>query len=133
MQDPPNADDLLEAIADFLEQDVLPEQRGRTAFHTRVAANLCRILARESRLETDFLEREAGELRRLLGSAAEPASARDLRSHVRSLNEELASRIRRGEIDCRKNQLIPIVKEQVRRKLLVARPDYIQTVAESSD
>lgn len=133
MQDPPTAADLLEAMADFLEKEVLPEHQGRKAFHIRVVVNLCRLLARESRLETAFLEEEAAALRALLGQTPEVVQPQHLAAEARRLNQELASRIRSGQMDYRQTEILGLVKELVRRKLLVARPDYIEAGKESPE
>ena len=39
--------ELVEAVRDFLEQKAMPELKGHTAFHARVAANALAIVARE--------------------------------------------------------------------------------------
>lgn len=128
MQDPPTATELLEVAADFLEAEILPKHSGREAFHIRVAINLCRMIAREAHLEISLLEQEEEMLRLFLQRPAEPSSCRELRTRVRDLNAELASLIRRGAIDFRQPELIDLVQESVRRKLLIARPDYIKRV-----
>ena len=47
MQDRPSARELLEAVEQFLERDVVSALEGPKQFHARVAANVMRILARE--------------------------------------------------------------------------------------
>ncbi|MEM8706953.1 MAG: DUF6285 domain-containing protein [Actinomycetota bacterium] len=47
MHDSPPSDELLDAVARTLTDQVLPETSGGTAHAVRVAANLCRIIARE--------------------------------------------------------------------------------------
>jgi len=67
MSSPPNADELLEAIGELLETDVMPAVPGDLQHRVRVAANLVQILRREWRLgpEQDALEHAA--LRDLVG------------------------------------------------------------------
>ena len=43
MQDRPTAVELLEAIREFLEQDVMPTVEGRVRFHSRVAEQVCEL------------------------------------------------------------------------------------------
>ena len=47
MHDSPPSDELLDAVARTLSDQVLPETSGGTAHAVRVAANLCRVIARE--------------------------------------------------------------------------------------
>jgi hypothetical protein len=115
MQDRPSAVELLEAIREFLEQDVMSSVEGRVQFHTRVAINALGMLEREVRLgpELDAAERE--RLAALLGHDAD----------LRSLTTELATRIRDGSLDDRRDEVLSAVRASVRAKLLVANPDYV--------
>ena len=47
MRDSPPADELLDAVARTLSEQVLPQTAGATAHAVRVAASLCRLVARE--------------------------------------------------------------------------------------
>jgi hypothetical protein len=115
MQDRPTAVELLEAIREFLEQDVMSSVEGRVQFHTRVAINALGMLEREVRLgpELDAAERE--RLAALLGHDAD----------LRTLTIELATRIRDGSLDHRRDKVVGAVRASVRAKLLVANPDYV--------
>src|SRR5262249_20673356 len=115
MQDRPTAAELLEAIREFLEQDVMTAVDGRARFHTRVAVNALGILEREVQLgpELDAAERE--RLATLLGHDAD----------VLTLTTELARRIRDGSLDDRRDEVFAAVQASVRAKLLVANPDYV--------
>jgi aminoglycoside phosphotransferase (APT) family kinase protein len=48
----PTASELLEAVGEFLTGQVMPATTGQVAFHTRVAANILGIVAREIELGT---------------------------------------------------------------------------------
>jgi hypothetical protein len=115
MQDRPTAVELLEAIREFLEQDVMLSVEGRVQFHTRVAINALGMLERELRLgpELDAADRE--RLARLLGHDAD----------LSALTSELAGRIRDGSLDNRRDQVFAAVRESVRAKLLVSNPAYV--------
>jgi hypothetical protein len=115
MQDRPTAVELTEAIREFLEQDVMASVEGRVRFHTRVAINALGMLEREMRLgpELDAADRE--RLAALLGHDDD----------LRTLTTELASRIRDGSLDDRRDEVLSAVRESVRAKLLVANPDYV--------
>ncbi len=47
MMDQPSMLELVSAVRDFIEQRAMPELKGHTAFHGRVAANALSIVARE--------------------------------------------------------------------------------------
>ena len=115
MQDRPTAAELLEAIREFLEQDVMPAVEGRVQFHSRVAINALGMLEREVRLAPDLDAGERARLGALVGHDAD----------VRTLTAELATRVRDGSLDDRRDEVIGAVRESVRAKLLVANPEYL--------
>ena len=79
----PSAAELLDAIGELLEDEVLPVAPPEIQHKVRVAANLTRILQRESLLEADSLDRERGMLVDLLGHEAS----------VDALRQELSDRL----------------------------------------
>jgi Domain of unknown function (DUF6285) len=115
MQDRPTAAELLDAIREFLKRDVMPAVEGRVQFHTRVAINALGMLEREVRLGPELDADERARLGALLGHDA----------GVASLTTELASRIRDGSLDDRRDEVVTAVRESVRAKLLVSNPDYL--------
>jgi hypothetical protein len=115
MQDRPTAAELLEAIREFLEQDVMPAVEGRVRFHSRVAVNALGMLERELRLGPDLDAAERARLGALLGHDADLAT----------LTTELAGRIRDGSLDDRRDDVVTAVRESVRAKLLVSNPRYL--------
>lgn len=90
MQDRPSAAELLEAVSEFLERDVMP-LGGGVGFHARVARNVVDIVRRELELGPDADAREIAGLRSLLGD--------DCPADLRQANVELARRIREGTFD----------------------------------
>jgi hypothetical protein len=118
LQDRPTAAELLEAVREFVERDVMERKQlpPRVAFHARVAVNVLAIVERELTLgpELDAAERE--RLARLLGHNGE----------LDDLTAELARRIRDGSLDERRAVVVDHVRESVRAKLLVANPGYAQ-------
>jgi hypothetical protein len=115
MQDRPTAVELLEAIREFLEHDVMPASEGRVQFHTRVAVNALGMLARELRVGPELDAAERDRLGVLLGHDAD----------LPTLTAELAGRIRDGSLDDRRAEVVSAVRESVRAKLLVSNPDYL--------
>jgi Domain of unknown function (DUF6285) len=115
MQDRPSPVELLEAVREFLESDVMRSVEGRVRFHTRVAVNALGMLERELRLGPELDAAERHRLVALLGRDGD----------LLELTAELASRIRDGSLDNRRDEVVAAVRDSVRAKLLVANPDYV--------
>lgn len=105
LHDAPSAAELVTAVRDFLESDVLPAVEGRVRFHTRVAVNVLGMVAREIEL----------------GPAQEEAHVARLAELGVADDAELAAAVRDGLDDSR---LIEILRASVRAKLDVANPGY---------
>ena len=129
MQDRPTAIELLTAVREFLEQDVLPGLDGRKRFHGLVAANLLAIVASELEQEEGALVAEWQRLRDLLAvdETRPPGRLVGLRAAVRALTERLVERIRAGDAD--DGPFAEAVRAHVRmsvvEKLRVANPKYL--------
>lgn len=113
MQDRPDAAELLDTVAKFLEEELMPTLDGPLAYRTRVAANLVRILEREATLGPAATARERTLLREVLGATGED---------VARLNAQLATDIAAGRIahDIAWRALMEIA----RAKLDIVRPGY---------
>ena len=100
MQDVQTAEELLRGITYFLESEIVPLLGEPLRFHTRVTANLLKIIERELELEEAHLNLEVQGLRKLLPSSSSlKKTTINLREEVRELNEALCLRIRQGEAD----------------------------------
>lgn len=106
--DVPSADALLDAVAGYLEADVMPSTEGRVRFHARVAANVVAMVAREIRL----------------GGAQALAHEQRLGSLGVADDSELASAIRSGALEGRLDEVADVVRATVADKLDVANPGY---------
>ena len=131
MLDKPDAKDLLEALAAFLTNDVVPELRGRKRFHALVSANVARILARETQLSSSLQEREIARLTTLLGRASGadlPASAADRDRLEIALAAELVRRIEAGDADDGPwaDQVFVYLKAMVADKLSIDNPKVLR-------
>ena len=110
LHDIPDAADLVNAVREFLEKDVLAATEGRVQFHTRVAINVLGMVAREIEL-----------------GAAQDARHRELLASLGADSEvDLAARIRSGELDDRVDAVAAAVRDIVRMKLEVANPAYLE-------
>jgi Domain of unknown function (DUF6285) len=125
MQDRPRAEELAEAVREFIETEILPTiDDPRLRFRTLVAANGLGILERELALGAPLVRREVGSLARLLGKAdALPDDLEELRRRAVDLNRELAKRIRAGDIPA---GTLAHLLATVADKLRVASPRYLE-------
>ena len=101
--DRPTVTELVEAVREFLERDVMTGTTGRLQFHARVAANVLAVVEREL--------------------AASPLG--EMTAEARTREVELARRIRAGELDHRLAEVRAEVRATVREKLLVADPEHL--------
>ena len=116
-QDRPTAAELIIAVREFLERDVMAATEGRVQFHTRVAVNVLGMVERE-------LDRRAPL--RCGGARARGRAARPRRRPPKRSNGSSRPRIRAGALDDRLDAVRAHVRETVREKLLVANPSYLR-------
>lgn len=108
--DAPSVEQMVEAVREWIEADLMAATEGRTRFHARVAANMLAIVERELQL------------------GAAQAAAHDIRLARLGVDDdrELAARIRAGDYADRGAELRAILRADVVDKLLVANPDYLE-------
>jgi len=119
MTDRPTAAELLEAVRELLEHDLLGDDSsdaldGRTRFHLRVAANALAIVERELTDGPHLAAEEQERLRTLLGQDGS----------LDDLNRMLAAGIRDRSLDDRRVAVIEHIRETLRAKLTISRPGY---------
>jgi len=127
MQDRPDARELLAAVQGFLEEQVVPALDGTRQFHARVAANVLAIVGRELELGEASLWREWRRLTDLLDMpASPPENGAALTAAVRTLNAELASRIRIGDADEEpwRSRVVDHLRATALDRLAIANPRY---------
>ena len=126
MQDRPTAQELLEAVRRFLEDDVVAALDGPARFHARVAANVLAIVGRELADEESLLVAEWTRLATLLErpSVTPPERLGALRTAVAEMTDALCARIRRGDADASpvREAVRAAVTASVAEKLAVANP-----------
>src|SRR5438876_6837833 len=126
MNDRPSAVELVTAVRQFLETELIPTlSDARLRCQTLVAANILAIAERELPSEEHALAEECTALCALLEqSSADLAAVSDLRARAVEWNEQLCRRIRAGAYDAPKQfaQLRSFVRAAVIRKLQVANP-----------
>jgi len=112
--DVPNAPDLLDAVREFLESEVIPHTEGRRRFEARVAANVVAMVKREM----------------ILGPAQSAAHTERLESLGVTDDGALARAIRSGELAERSDEVRAAVRAAVADKLQVANPTYLDAPSE---
>jgi hypothetical protein len=117
MQDRPTASELLEAMGDLLENEVMPALKGPLQHQVRVAANLARVLQRDAEMASGLEMREVELLARVLGEAAEGRDAAEL-------SAALTERLDRASDPDLEQRAWPALLEIVRGKLSIAKPGY---------
>lgn len=111
MHDTPTARGLVEAVREFLENDVMPAVDGRVQFHTRVAVNVLGMVERELELGPAQAAAHADGL-----SALGVASEAELAALIRSMPAD----------DPRLGEIARFVRQTVRAKLEVANPRHLE-------
>ena len=101
--------ELLEAVREWIEREVIPATDGRLRFHARVASNVIAMVEREIELGPAQAEAHAARLERL-GVADDT---------------ELATAIRDRRFEGRADELRALLSETVVDKLTVANPGYL--------
>ncbi|MCK6554504.1 DUF6285 domain-containing protein [Candidatus Binatia bacterium] len=135
MQDRPTYMELLNAVQQFIENDVVPALEGPKKYHARVAANVLAIVSRELATEETHLRSEWERLGTLLDDDAPPPVGREaLRTRLRRRNLALCERIRRGDADAGpwRAAVWEHVRQTVVEKLTVADPRPPSTSPASS-
>jgi len=114
MQDEPTPTELIEAVADFLRNDITPAISGHSAFKLRVAINALDLVTRQLALEQDSDAAEAERLTKLLGKEGS----------LGELNSALADKIATGEADLNTPGLAEHLWQTTMDKLAVDQPNY---------
>ena len=109
--DRPGAAELVEAVREFLERDVMGATAGRVQFHTRIAVNVLRMVERELTVGAEQSVAH-GERLAALGVADDV---------------ELAAAIRSGALDDRRDEVLAALRAAVADKLAVANPGYAES------
>ena len=123
VQDRPTAIELVDAVREFLADEVGPTLDGRLEFQNRVALNVLAIVARELELGAAQDIAQRARLVALLGHDTVDDTADD----TAALEAELAAAIRAGALSDRGDEVLAHVRATVREKLLVANPKYLET------
>lgn len=108
--DRPTASELVQAVREWMEQDLVKGVEPRLTFHLRVAMNMLDIVDRELQLGAPMEERHAEVLRGL-------GVSDDL---------ELSKKIRQGDFDENIAGLVTALRPIIEDKVRVANPKYLR-------
>jgi len=114
MQDAPTAEELLDAVRVFIDENAASELTGHAAFHARVAANALSIVERELDLGPRSHAEEHERLIKLLGHDGD----------LVELNTELAQKIRTGEMTLDTKGLRDHLWQTTLDKVAIDQPKY---------
>ncbi len=105
----PGAIELVEAVREWIERDVMATSEGRLRFHARVATNMLAMVEREIEL----------------GESHAVAHAERLATLGVADDHEFAAAIRAGDLDDRLDEVRTLLRATVDDKLAVANPGYV--------
>jgi hypothetical protein len=128
MNDRPSAVELVNAVRQYLESELLPTLTDpRLKFQTLIAANVLSIAEREWQTEDANLADEFVHYVWLLKQDHRLYDLKDLRADVQALNKFLCEQIRNGDYDepARFASLAKELRPFIERKLQVANPRYL--------
>jgi hypothetical protein len=108
--DRPTIEEIVEAVREWIDNDVIPATEGRLQFHSRVASNMLAMVERELVLGPS--QRDSHDVR--------------LASLGFRTETQLAAAIRDGALDDRYGDVKAAVWATVKDKLLVANPKYLE-------
>lgn len=106
----PTAVELVAAVREFLERDVMAATDGRVRFHARVAVNVLAMVERELELGPDLAAAHAADLA-ALGVDSEA---------------ELATAVREGRFDDDASALLEVLARTAEARLRVANPKHLE-------
>lgn len=110
----PTADELLEALQEYLSGDLAARVSGADAFHLRVAGNVLAIVRREMARGTLMQEQAAARFAGLTGRSGD----------LPELTSQLCNAIRSGTIAPDDPVLLDVLREVAADRLAVDNPRY---------
>src|SRR5215469_6840610 len=114
MMDQPSMLELVAAVRDFLEKRAMPELKGHTAFHARVAANALGIVSRQLERGPAAADEEHQRLVTLLGQDGS----------LEALNRALCKQIRDGAMAIDSAALQQHLELTTLDKVAIDQPNY---------
>ena len=120
---PPSAEQIVDVLEYFLQDDVSPELGARKQFRCRVALNLLGILRRELTQRDAVTRQQRARLQDILGTDEHELSR---------LNKELANQIRFGKVELDDERIAQHVRLAQREHLSISNPKWLDEQADPS-
>ena len=114
MQDKPDIADLMQAVQDFVGEEIAPRLSGHAAFSARVAGNVLALMQRELDLGPRFRAAEQARLEALLNETGT----------LEVLNRILCDKIAKGAFGPEDEALMDHLKRATMGKLAIDQPTY---------
>ncbi|MEC7162884.1 MAG: DUF6285 domain-containing protein [Pseudomonadota bacterium] len=114
MQDKPDMADLMQAVQDFVGEEIAPRLAGHAAFSARVAGNVLALMQRELDLGPRFRAAEQARLEALLNETGT----------LEVLNRILCDKIAKGAFGPEDEVLMDHLKRVTMGKLAIDQPTY---------
>ena len=114
MMDQPSIRELVDAVREFIEKRAMPELKGHTAFHARVAANALGIVSRQLEKGPHAAGEEHQRLVTLLGQDGS----------LEELNRALCKQIRDGAVTIDSAALQQHLELTTLDKVAIDQPNY---------
>lgn len=118
MQSLPTTPDLVEAVAEWIEGPLASGLAGAERFNARVAANVLRTVERELRAGASHHDQDRAALSQFLP----PGTRMDSDD---ALVAAVADRVRQGDLDDRRSELLSVLHGYTVRKLQLGNPRYL--------
>lgn len=112
----PTAIELLEAVRDALDDEVLPALAGRARFHARVSRNVVDIVVRELRDGPAASDAERDRLIALIGGDG----------GLDQLAAALAAGLRDGTVDADDPAVVEHLRATARSDVMIANPRHVE-------
>ena len=117
MHDRPTAAELVEAVREYLERDVMTQTEGRVQFHARVASNVLATVQRELELGPEL---ESAHRARLVALFART-------DDTETLERELAAALRDNTLSSQQlDEATDHIRATLHAKLSVSNPKYLK-------
>jgi hypothetical protein len=110
----PSLCELVDAVREFLEKSVMPELKGHTAFHARVAANALALVSRQLEHGADAEREELERLQDFFGKTGT----------LDEMKRALCDAIRTGNIDVASPKLRDHLERTARAQIEIDQPGY---------
>ena len=114
MLDKPDMADLMQAVQDFVGEEIAPQLSGHASFSARVAGNVLALMQRELDLGPRFRAAEQARLETLLNETGS----------LEVLNRILCDKIAKGEFGPEDEVFIDHLKRVTMGKLAIDQPTY---------